>query len=216
MANHYFQKKFRFSREKRTGLVKKGISPFSFVGNVKRIVSSNIIMSHGERHAFYMEVPEIVALIRETKPKRQHLKNALAYADIHLFQPKEGLPDRIHIYELQSDIVAKLGSKNRERYESWPELAILGMAEFAAKNGFEEITMSSPHLIKQVWPHLGKRLMQQLYYELPEKMGFQLWQSKVKLSYIDSAFGEQQTGKSPVFWFIKVANLKKAYLEFFK
>ncbi len=211
-----FSRNFRFSKEKRAELVRKGISPFSFVGKTKRIVSSNIIISHGERHAFYMEVPEIASLVKESNPKRQHLRNALAYADIHLFQPKEGLPGRIHIFELQSDIAAKLGQENRERYKSWPELEILGLADFATKNGFGEITLSSPHLVRQVWPSLGKRLTQQLYYDLPKKMGFELLESKVKLTYIDSAFGQQQKGKSGVFWFIKTNDLKKRFPKFFK
>ncbi len=206
-----FSKNFAFSENLRQSLAEKGIAAFGFSAKVRKIVSSNPLVGFPDRHAFYLEVPEIADLLREARPKRQHLRNALAFADVTLIPTQK----YIHIYELQSDIVGKLREPNREKYKSWAELTVLGLADFAAKNGYEFMDLSSPHIIKQVWPHLGRELTQRLYYDLPKKMGFELFKRKTAVQHYDSAFGEQQFGKSNIVWRVEINTLKKKFPEFF-
>ncbi len=207
-----FSKEFRFSKSQQAALARKGIRTFNFNGKMKQIASSNPVVSKWSgRQVFYLEVPNIASLLKEAKPKRQHLKNVLGFADLAVSQKGKNL----HILELQSDIARKLGA-SKEKYRSWAELTILGVAKYAEKNGFKNISLSSPHIIKQVWPHLGKNLTNELYYELPKKMGFELFEKKVQVSHYDSAFGQQQFGKSGTLWDVKVATIKKKFPEFFK
>jgi len=207
-----FSKGYQLNQSQQESLAAKDIKAFDFSGEIRRIASSNRrVGKYPNRHAYCLEVDEIRDLIKKAKPKRQHLVGVLGFADLAIQLDGK----RIHIFEVQSDIVRALGAAG-EKYKNWAEMAILGVADFAAKKGIEQITMSSPHIIKQVWPQLGKKLAQELYYDLPKKMGFEILLAKKKVSHYDSSFGEQRVGKSRVFWGVKVETIKKKFPEFFK
>ncbi len=207
-----YSRKILFSELVRTELAKKGIRLFPFSVAVKKVTTSSF--NPKNRFVLYIEVPEIKNLKTIAKPKREHMRDSLAYVD---FIIKTGSTGKkfISIQEVQSDIIGKLPQTLREKYSSFEELALLSIASYAESLGVEQITLSSANMIKKMWPTVSNQLLKRTYEDAPKKLGFQLAVSNQEFVNFEFAFAEPRLAYSNVWWVNETIYLKKQFPQFF-
>ncbi|MBI5635915.1 hypothetical protein HY993_03050 [Candidatus Micrarchaeota archaeon] len=168
------------------------ISPFAFIDNKQE---GSITL------AVYPPKTDLDKLAAQGRKLGGHVEDAIGFARFHIQGKK------LIVSNLQTDIGdANLSTSQHDKYKDWHKMLLLGLNEYAARNGAREIWITPAEYQMRRWRGLSAKTAFEAYAKTPSEMNFSLKQTEPM---------EVEGTKTQLFWVRKVnGGLNDHYKKF--